>query len=183
MNQLRPIKLLPADITLVPISRPDFTVVRQLAATIWRKHYVGIVSAAQIDCMLAARLCDDALWEHVGAADRWLELLCLSGAPVGYCSYELGWIDPDEGRRAAMKVGQLYLLESQRGLGLGRFMLRHIEERARELGRQTLWLQVNKRNTGAARFYEAAEFKVVREATFDIGGGFVMDDYVMAKPV
>jgi len=44
-----------------------------------------------------------------------------------------------------------------------------------------LWLQVNKRNSGAIGFYEAAGFVRVREAVFDIGAGFVMDDYVRAK--
>ena len=46
-----------------------------------------------------------------------------------------------------------------------------------------LWLQVNKQNTGAVGFYTAAGFEVIREAVFEIGGGFVMDDYVMRKPV
>jgi ribosomal protein S18 acetylase RimI-like enzyme len=68
-------------------------------------------------------------------------------------------------------------------MGLGRFMLGHIEGRARDLGRRLLWLQVNKRNTGAIGFYRAAGFEVIRDAVFEIGGGFVMDDYVMAKGV
>jgi ribosomal protein S18 acetylase RimI-like enzyme len=80
-----------------------------------------------------------------------------------------------------MKLGQLYVLESNRGMGLGRFMLGQIEQRARDHGRHLLWLQVNKRNTGAIAFYRAAGFGVVREAVFEIGGGFVMDDYVMVK--
>ena len=62
-------------------------------------------------------------------------------------------------------------------------MLGHVESRARELDSRALWLQVNKRNTGAIGFYRAAGFKVVREAVFEIGGGFVMDDYVMAKTI
>jgi ribosomal protein S18 acetylase RimI-like enzyme len=62
-------------------------------------------------------------------------------------------------------------------------MLRHVEDRARGLGSRGLWLQVNKRNTGAIGFYRAAGFEVVREAVFEIGGGFVMDDYVIAKAV
>jgi ribosomal protein S18 acetylase RimI-like enzyme len=55
--------------------------------------------------------------------------------------------------------------------------------RALELGRRALWLQVNKRNTGPIKFYRAAGFEIVREAVFEIGGGFVMDDSVMAKPL
>ena len=60
-------------------------------------------------------------------------------------------------------------------------MLGHIESRARDLGRRLLFLQVNKQNAGAIGFYRLAGFEVVREAVFEIGSGFVMDDYVMEK--
>jgi ribosomal protein S18 acetylase RimI-like enzyme len=175
--------MLPADRTLAPVTEPEFPVLRELADTIWRQHYAGIISAAQIDYMLAGRFSDEALREQVRAADRWLELLRVSGTPVGYCGYELASIDGEERAAADMKLGQLYVLDSHRGMGLGRFMLGHIEGRARELGRRLLWLQVNKRNTGAIGFYRAAGFEVIRDAVFEIGGGFVMDDYVMAKGV
>ena len=68
---------------------------RELAGTIWRQHYAGIISAAQIDYMLAGRFSDEALREHMQAADRWLELLRVSGTPVGYCGYELASMDGD----------------------------------------------------------------------------------------
>jgi ribosomal protein S18 acetylase RimI-like enzyme len=175
--------MLPADVTLTPITEPDFPVLRELAGTVWRQHYAGIIAAPQIDYMLAGRFCDAALLEHAQAADRWLELLRLSAAPVAYCGYELASMDGTEAHLAAMKIGQLYVLESHRGMGLGRFMLGHVEDRASELGRRSLWLQVNKRNLGAIGFYRSAGFDIVREAVFEIGGGFVMDDYVMAKGV
>jgi ribosomal protein S18 acetylase RimI-like enzyme len=177
--------VLPAAVTLTPVTERDFAVLRELAGTIWRQHYAGIISAAQIDYMLAGRFSDEALRTHMQAADRWLELLRVSGTPVGYCGCELAGMDGDgsEVAPAAMKLGQLYVLESHRGTGLGRFMLGHIERRARDLGRKSLWLQVNKRNAEAIAFYRAAGFGVVREAVFEIGGGFVMDDYLMAKPL
>ena len=170
-------------VTLTPVAEPDFAVLRELAGTIWRQHYAAIISAAQIDYMLAARFGDEALRMHIQAADRWLELLRVSGTPVGYCGYELADMDRDEGVSAAMKLGQLYVLKSNRGMGLGRFMLGHVEQRAREREREKIWLQVNKKNAGAIAFYRAAGFEVVREAVFDIGGRFVMDDYLMVKRV
>jgi GNAT superfamily N-acetyltransferase len=173
--------MLPADVTLTPAREPDFAVLRELAGTIWRQHYAAIISAAQIDYMLAGRFSDEALREHVQEADRWLELLWVSGTPVGYCAYELAGMGSNKHTPAAMKLGQLYVLESHRGMGLGRFMLGHVESRARELGCRSLWLQVNKRNTGSITFYKAMGFAVSREAVFGIGGGFVMDDYVMTK--
>jgi len=171
----------PADVTLAPVTELDFPVLRELAETIWRQHYVGIIAAAQIEYMLAGRFTDEALRQHVQAAGRWLEMLRVSGTPVGYCGYELACLDGDESTANSLKLGQLYVLESHRGMGLGRFMLGHVGGWARKLGRRSLWLQVNKQNTGAIGFYRSAGFEVVREAVFQIGGGFVMDDYVMAK--
>jgi diamine N-acetyltransferase len=184
-NLMNPPLVPPADVTLTPVTEPDFPVLRQLADTICRQHYVGIITVGQIDYMLAGRCSDEALREHVQAADKWLKLLRVSGTPVGYCGYELASMDRDSDApsRAAMKLGQLYVLESHRGRGLGRFMLGHVAGRARELDRRALWLQVNKRNMEAVGFYRSAGFEVVREAVFEIGGGFVMDDYVMAKRV
>ncbi|MFM8634185.1 MAG: N-acetyltransferase family protein [Planctomycetia bacterium] len=167
---------MPTGVTLTPVTEPDFPVLRELAGMIWRQHYAAIISSAQIDYMLSGRFSDEALREHMQAADRWLTLVRASGTPVGYCAHELVSQDP-----AAMKLGQLYVLESHRGMGLGKFMLGHVESRARTLGRTVLWLQVNKKNTGAIGFYNAAGFMVSREAVFDIGSGYVMDDYVMAK--
>jgi len=40
---------------LTPITEHEFPVVRELAETIWRQHYTGIISPEQIDYMLAGR--------------------------------------------------------------------------------------------------------------------------------
>lgn len=172
----------PANTVLSPVKEADFPVLRELASMIWRRHYADIIPAAQIDFMLAGRMCDRTLHLQADATDRWLELLRVSNMPVGYCATELADDCRAEGV-PAMKLGQLYVLDTHRGLGLGRFMLSHVERRARELGRHKLWLQVNRRNVSAIDFYEAMGFTKAREAVFDIGSGFVMDDYVMAKHV
>jgi ribosomal protein S18 acetylase RimI-like enzyme len=88
---------------------------------------------------------------------------------------------PGETKPGEMKLEQLYLLPELRGQGLGRLMLRHVEEQARARGCRSLMLQTNKRNDIAIAFYRKAGFTVCEEAVFDIGNGFVMDDYVMEK--
>ncbi len=165
--------------TLAPVTESDYAVLRDLASTIWREHYTGIISVAQIDYMLAGRFSDEALQEQCAAPNKWLELLRVGGEPVGYCGYEV--IREDDASTPVMKLGQLYLLESHRGLGLGRVMLGHVEAQAREHGSRVIRLQVNKQNTSSIGFYLAMGFEVAREAVFDIGSGFVMDDFVMEK--
>lgn len=160
---------------LDPVAEADFETLARLGETIWRSHYASIISMAQIDYMLSGRYTPDQLRAYLDADDRWLELLRLDGRPVGYCSYALS-ATPGE-----MKLEQLYLQEECRGKGLGGLMLRHVEARARERGCRVLMLTVNKQNAGSIAVYRKSGFRVREEAVFDIGNGFVMDDYVMQK--
>lgn len=163
------------DARLDAMTAADFGTVARLGEVIWRAHYTKIIGSAQIGYMLADRYTPEKLGIYLNADDRWLMLLRIDGRAVGYCSYALT-DDPGE-----MKLEQLYLLPELQGKGLGRLMLRHVEEQARARGRSMLMLQTNKRNAGAIAFYRKAGFTVREEAVFDIGNGFVMDDYVMEK--
>ena len=163
------------DIRLEPLTDADFATVAALADTIWRSHYGTMISMAQIDYMLDGRYTADNLRRYVDASDRWLWLLRVDGDAVGYCSCSLGE-QADE-----MKLEQLYLLPALHGRGLGGRMLRHVEAMCRTQGRDVLWLTVNKGNAGSIAVYRKAGFTVRREAVFDIGHGYVMDDYVMEK--
>jgi len=160
---------------LDPITAADFATLARLGETIWRGHYSSIISAAQIGYMLADRYTPQKLRQYLDADASWLMLLRIDRRAVGYCSYAL---TDDTGK---MKLEQLYLLPELHRRGLGGLMLRHVEEQARVRGLGTLVLQVNKQNAGAIAFYRKAGFSVRSEAVFDIGGGFVMDDYVMEK--
>lgn len=163
------------DIRLDPLSEADFDTVADLADRIWRPHYITMISMAQIDYMLDGRYALERLRGYVDSYARWLWVLRVDGVPAGYCSCSLGE-DAD-----AMKLEQLYLLAEHKGKGLGGNMLRHVEAKARELGRTRLYLTVNKGNAGSVAVYLKSGFVVREEAVFDIGNGYVMDDYVMEK--
>jgi ribosomal protein S18 acetylase RimI-like enzyme len=172
----------------------DFEALARLAETIWRAHYTGIIGSAQVDYMLAGRYTPEKLRLYLDADDRWLMLLRIDSSTgsraVGYCSYALtddhdemkpGEMKPGVMKPGVMKLEQLYLLPEYYGQGLGRLMMRHVEQQARARGCGTLMLQTNKRNGIAIAFYRKTGFTVREEAVFDIGNGFVMDDYVMEK--
>jgi len=167
----------PTHARLEPLAESDFETLTRLAGTIWRSHYSAIVGPAQIEYMLAGRYTPDRLREYLGSSERWMELLKLDDETIGYCSYARSAV-PGE-----MKLEQLYLLQQHRGKGLGAMMLRRVESQARSQGLGVLMLQVNKRNTGALELYRKSGFSVREAAVFDIGNGYYMDDYVMAKPL
>jgi ribosomal protein S18 acetylase RimI-like enzyme len=80
-----------------------------------------------------------------------------------------------------MKLDKLYVRYDLRGRGYGSLLMRHVEERARARRRARLYLQVNKNNSSAIDAYLRNGFTVTEAVRFDIGRGFIMDDYVMSK--
>jgi ribosomal protein S18 acetylase RimI-like enzyme len=165
----------PLSIGLRSARRDEVPVVQRLARAIWHAHYPGIITTAQIDYMLARGYAQDALEAFLGRTDRGLELALVDGEPAGFAA----WYVQDDADLA--KLDKLYVLQAHQRSGLGGRLIRRVAERARAAGAATLVLNVNKNNTQAIRAYERHGFAIREAVVNDIGGGFVMDDYVMAK--
>ena len=82
---------------------------------------------------------------------------------------------------ATSKLDKLYVASEHRREGIGRRLIEHVERAARGDGSGTLVLNVAKRNQASIAVYVHCGFSVREEVVVDIGNGFVMDDYVMAK--
>ncbi len=162
-------------IQLLPLTEADFAPLAALAQEIWHQHYVGIVSAEQLDYMLAGRYTPARLRLYLPGQDSWLRVLKVGGEFVGYCSYAL----TDMPRE--MKLEQLYLRADHKGEGLGGRMLRHVDAEARLRGCTRVMLTVNKKNVDSIAIYQKFGFVIREAAVFAIGRGFVMDDFVMEK--
>ena len=76
------------------------------------------------------------------------------------------------------KIHKLYLLPVVQGRGIGRALIDTVRAIAESHGHDTLTLNVNKYNE-AVHFYEAYGFRISGTEVIDIGGGYVMDDFVM----
>ena len=160
---------------VIPATEADLPALAELAGVIWRACYPGIISHAQIEYMLARMYAQDVLREELRSQGIRYYRLLLGTRFAGFAA--LGPADA----AGAMKLHKLYLLPELHGRGLGSLLLRHGETEARRLGARRLMLTVNKRNVRAIGAYQRNGFEVVESVVTDIGGGFVMDDFVMAK--
>ena len=160
-------------LTIRPASDEDIPVLRDLARRIWHAHYPGIISREQIDYMLARMYDAEVIRSELAAGAAW-DLVRHAGQPAGFSA--LGF---DAATRRA-KLHKIYLLPTLHGQGLGRQMLEHAKARAVAFGAREIHLQVNKHNSRALRAYERAGFRVRESVVADIGGGFVMDDFILA---
>ena len=147
----------------------------ELAGVIWRACYPGIITSEQIDYMLARMYSLDVLRDEIRSQGIRYELLLVDGKPAGFASYG------PTSEPGVIKLHKLYLLAEMHGRGLGSRLLQHVEHEVRAGAGRRLILSVNKRNARAIAAYQRNGFVTADSVVTDIGGGFVMDDYIMAK--
>ena len=165
-----------ACLTVRQADASDIPVLRELADKTWRESYAAMLTPEQIDYMLVRMYARETIAHELAEGVIW-ELALLADEAIGFhsCTHV-----PGERR---LKLNKLYLLPERQGNGLGQVLLVRVHELAASLGVEEVWLQVNKRNPRAIAAYERAGYRIARSAVFDIGGGFVMDDFVMTRPV
>jgi RimJ/RimL family protein N-acetyltransferase len=160
-------------ITFKRAEETDIPILRRLAGDIWRACYPSIITPEQIEYMLAWMYSEQTIREELAGGVVW-ELALRDGEPVGFLSFRF---EPEDRK---IKLNKLYLVPELHGRGLGQQMLSYAKAQAATLGAKQVYLTVNKGNTQAIRAYKRAGFRTAAAVVNDIGGGFVMDDYIMA---
>ena len=148
-----------------------------LADEVWHEHYEGLLSKGQIDYMVERFQSEKAIVEAITKDQYTYYALCDTGQLIGYCA-----VQPRE-EDHSLFLSKFYLHSDYRGRRLSRLVLAMLTERCIIDGLRSIWLTVNKGNTGAVEVYQRLGFVIEREEVTDIGNGYVMDDYVMRIPV
>ena len=149
--------------------REDIPVISALAARIWKAYYTEIISMEQIEYMLDKGYSEESLKEQMDGGVE-VELLEEEGVPVGYLAWE---------RTGEMEIfiHKFYIDVSFHRRGLGSYFLIEVKKQFRE--DDTLRLTVNRQNFRSINFYFKNGFVIQEVKNFDIGNGFVMNDFVM----
>ena len=151
-------------------SKRDIATLARLAQVIWRDHYTPIIGAGQVAYMLDKFQSAAAIAAHIAGPGNWYFLIRHQRRAVGYIGLER--------RGETLFLSKLYLEKSVRGQGLGRCAVDFVRRFAAERGFSSLSLTVNKHNAVAIAAYQRTGFTRTGEVVTDIGGGYVMDDYV-----
>ena len=168
--------LIAGDIRVASVTETDVERVAQLAAETWWSHYPGLISAAQIEYMLQQRYDPALIRAELRRRDLWWDKLDIGATMVAFDSCFLS-------DAATVKLDKLYVHPAHQRKGYGGILIDHVCDRARRHGCSQVVLAVNKGNRSAIAAYLKHGFTVAESVVKDIGGGFVMDDYVMLRRV
>lgn len=155
-------------------SKKEIISLAKLAREIWFEHFPKVITIDQIEYMVNKFQSIEAITEQINTSYEYF--LCKSESTyLGFCCIK--------NEDSKLFISKLYVHESARGKKVGLFMLNFIEETARNRAKKAIYLTVNKYNDIAVSFYHKTDFTLIREDVFDIGNGFIMDDYIFEKEV
>lgn len=147
----------------------DIQTIRTLAREIWHQHYPAIISHEQIDYMLQLMYSGESLKEQMLLKHHRFFLIQLNETAFGFMSLH-------EEDRGKWFLNKFYIDQSKSSKGYGTQALQLI---IAKLKPKKITLTVNRQNFKSVNFYFKNGFVIERVADFDIGNGFVMNDFVM----
>ena len=151
----------------------DASVIAALAKEIWTQHYLPIIGQQQVDYMLDKFQSQRAIQTDIRGGYTYF-IAELDGEPSGYSA-----VRQDRG----VFLSKFYVKQTARGRGLGKAMMGEILQYAKKASAARIWLTCNKHNENTLAIYDRLGFNRISEVVTDIGGGFVMDDYILEKPL
>lgn len=157
---------------IIKATEKDIPTIQNLAKESWNSAYANILEQEQIDYMLGLMYSEYALKTHFENPNYQYYLINEDEVFLGFIGFEF------HNEPETTKLHRIYFLKEAQGKGLGKKALEFVKTETQKSGDKRLTLTVNK-NNNAKNFYESQGFKVYDEAIFDIGNGYVMDDYLM----
>jgi ribosomal protein S18 acetylase RimI-like enzyme len=145
--------------------------ISKLAHTVWHQHYPSIIGTDQINYMLELMYSDASLKEQMTVKGNDFYLIKSDGKDIGFIS--VSKIKEVEG---GFFIHKFYIDQTLAGKGTG---TKVHNELVKLLKPSLMRLTVNRQNYKSINFYFKNGFKIESVADFDIGNGFVMDDFVM----
>ncbi|MGD1320476.1 GNAT family N-acetyltransferase [Chryseobacterium sp. 2R14A] len=161
---------------LIKASEENIPLIQNLAKRSWENAYAEILSKEQMNYMLETMYSENEISEHLKKPHYHYYLVFdeNSNEYDGFLGFENHY------KENTTKLHRIYLVPESKGKGLGKKTLDFLNEKVKENGDNRIILNVNKYNS-AQKFYESQGYKIYDEGVFDIGNGYVMDDYLMEK--
>ena len=158
-------------IEIIALEAKDIGALASLAKEIWTQHYTPIIGEAQVAYMIEKFQSEKAIEQQLGESIHY-DVVWQNNKLIGYMSYFA--------KNDSLFLSKYYLQKSHRGKGIGSKMLKHLIKVAKSQGALFIELTVNKFNSTTINQYQKMGFELKGPVVFDIGNGFIMDDYEMA---
>lgn len=186
-------------LTFISVETDDQLIeLQKLASEIWLEYWPVLIGQGQTEYMIDMFHSVDVMKNDIDAHGyRFWFLQDENGKMVGYTAGapEINTGDPEIDSKNSHNptaqrrwnrrffISKVYVRAEERGKHYSSKVLSFYEDLCREENYEAMYLTVNVNNTLGIRAYKGNGFEVVDTQKADIGQGFIMDDYIMAKEI
>ncbi len=158
-----------AIIQLIPATTNDISTISALATAIWNDYYMAIIGQAQVDYMLEMMYSKESITEQI-------EIKNHSFYVIKNVDDAIGFISINKVAENEWFLNKFYILQNTATKGIGSRVFKQIIAVHQP---KKITLTVNRKNFKSINFYFKNGFKIKEVKDFDIGNGFVMNDFIM----
>jgi len=155
------------NVEIVKANESELPIITELAQITWNQHYPAIISKNQIDYMLQKMYGLESLRNQLEQGHHFY-LVKEQDQNIGFISVSI----QEDGHF----IHKFYIIKEKVGNGVG---ARVFEKILSLYSPKEIRLTVNRHNFKSINFYFKLGFVIEKLADFDIGNGFVMNDFVM----
>jgi RimJ/RimL family protein N-acetyltransferase len=157
------------DLKLTELTEKDIPLISRLAEITWNQHYPSIIGQQQVDYMLNLMYSTQSLLEQMKQKGHLFYSIDLGNESIGFISVHK--LNNDD-----WFLNKYYINQQKAARGIGSRSFKLLLEK---INPRTITLTVNRKNHKSVNFYFKNGFTIEEVKDFDIGNGFVMEDFVM----
>ncbi|MGZ3919522.1 MAG: GNAT family N-acetyltransferase [Bacteroidia bacterium] len=157
------------DLKLIQLTEKDIPVITKLAAITWNQHYPSIIGQQQVDYMLELMYSEKSLAQQMNEKGDLFFAITVENEKIGFISV-------NEVKPSHWFLNKFYIDQTKAAAGLGS---KAFEKLVETINPQSFTLTVNRKNFKSINFYFKNGFWISEVKDFDIGEGYVMEDFIM----
>ncbi|KAK9235063.1 acyl-CoA N-acyltransferase [Lipomyces kononenkoae] len=172
----------PSSISIRSAGHEDVAAVAELGAHVFSTTFGHSVTTEQLQAYLTESYSIPATTKDV--TDPMKDMIVATsqdGAIVGFALLTRGTSEPCIAQlESTVELQRIYVHPTYHGNGVGKILIKKLEDMAREQGFKHIWLGVWEENYKAQKVYEKQGYRVVGDHDFTIGD-VVQTDQIMVK--
>lgn len=167
---------------IAPITAGQLDILVQLEQQTFTETFDGVYTPEDLRAFLLDKKSKEVLAAEMNAPGALFFLVWYEQQPAGFLKLNLHKQPDNNGPLPApvIEVEKIYVLQQFQGMRLGKLLIEHSFQVARDNKAKTIWLGVWEHNHKAIRFYQQQGFEKFGEHIFQIGNQ-ADTDWLMKK--
>lgn len=168
--------------TIKQLTRADLTTLRDLSIRTYSDTFAQYNDSQDLEDYLAAAYNTEKLARELDHIESEFYFIYLGRQLAGYVKLNIGTAQTEPVNENGLEIERIYVERDFKGQGLGKQLYGKALERAKQLGKTSIWLGVWEHNASALRFYKGLGFTRVGEHSFFMGKDEQLD-FLMEIPI